>query len=134
MRRVPAEAQDKLWQHLAASRLGGWKFRNQHPKPHYIADIVCIQTRLIVEVDGSQHGEAEQYDLRRTRRFEREVYRVRRFWNNEVLFGIHGVVEAIRAELTLLRPTASRSPSPQRGEGQSSPLCGEDGVQRQARK
>lgn len=117
MRREPTEAEDKLWQYLRASRLDGWKFRNQHPKPPYIADFVCIAAKLIVEVDGSQHSEAGNYDSHRTRRFERDGYRVLRFWNNEVLFRIYPVVEAIRAELTLPLPTAARSPSPQSGEG-----------------
>jgi very-short-patch-repair endonuclease len=117
MRREPTEAEDKLWQYLRASRLNGWKFRNQHPKPPYIADFVCIQAKLIVEDDGSQHGEAKLYDARRTRRFARDGYRVLRFWNNEVLFSIQAVVDAIRAELTLPLPTAARSPSPQSGEG-----------------
>ncbi|UVO54792.1 endonuclease domain-containing protein [Sphingomonas sp. SUN039] len=117
MRREPTEAEDKLWQYLRASRLDGWKFRNQHPKPPFIADFVCIAAKLIVEVDGSQHGETINYDFRRTRRFERDGFRVLRFWNNEVLFSIYAVVEAIRAELALPLPTATRSPSPQSGEG-----------------
>lgn len=117
MRREPTEAEDRLWQYLRAGRLNGWKFRQQHPKPPYIADFVCIRARLIVEVDGSQHCDAITYDLRRTRLFERDGYRVLRFWNNEALFRIESVVEAISIALGPL-PTAARSPSPHCGEGQ----------------
>ena len=75
----------------------------------YFADFACFTERLIVELDGGQHTEANEFDLARTRFIEGEGYRVLRFWNPEVIDNIDGVLEAIGVAL---------SPSP------SQPLAG----------
>ena len=79
----------------------GTHFRRQVPIGPYIADFACMAARLIVEVDGSQHGHdaGMQKDAKRTQWLEQQGYRVLRFWNNEVTRNIKGVLEAIHAEL-----------------------------------
>jgi very-short-patch-repair endonuclease len=118
-RREPTDAEDKLWTYLRAGRLGDWKFRRQVPIGPFRADFVCPKAKLIIELDGSQHGDAVRYDDRRTAFLDREGYRVLRFWNNDVLAKTDHVLEAILAELTDPLParlTPSR-PSPLQGEG-----------------
>jgi very-short-patch-repair endonuclease len=94
-------AEIRLWQHLRRSPMLGTHFRRQVPIGPYIADFACMAARLIVEVDGSQHGldSGISRDAERTRWLEQEGYRVIRFWNNEVNRNIRGVLEAIHAEL-----------------------------------
>ena len=85
----------------------------------YIVDFICLERRLIIEVDGSQHAESGS-DLRRSAFLTREGFSVLRFWNNDVLDNPESVFEAICAALaTPHPPTASPRvpPSPARGEG-----------------
>src|SRR3970282_1659849 len=93
------DAETKLWQHLRRKQLVGHRFRRQVPLGHYIADFVCFEARLIIEVDGGQHGEQLAYDSARTVWLESQNFRVIRFWNNDVLGNIEGVLESIRAAL-----------------------------------
>jgi very-short-patch-repair endonuclease len=97
LRRQRTVAEDRLWQRVRAGRLDGHKFRTQVKIGPYYADFVCPNARLIVELDGSQHGEERQrrYDADRTRYLEANGYRVLRFWNNEVLENVEGVLMAI---------------------------------------
>ena len=88
-----------LWLVLRNRQLGGFKFRRQTPIGSYIVDFVCVEQRLVIEIDGSQHDERRGYDLRRTEALEAEGYRVVRFWNDEVLNSLEGVSEAILLEL-----------------------------------
>lgn len=106
LRREMTEAELALWRGLRES-LPQARFRCQVPLGSYYADFASHRCRLIVEVDGSQHGEALDYDATRTRFLESEGYRVLRFWNNEVLRNLDGVLTAI----------ASQIPSPLVGEG-----------------
>ena len=85
----------------------GVHIRYQAPIGPYYADIACHGAKLIIEVDGSQHGEAAAYDAERTKFLEGRGYRVLRFWNNEVLSNLDAVLTAIAAAL----------PSPLAGEG-----------------
>ncbi len=84
-------------------------FRCQVPIGPYYADVACHAARLIIEVDGCQHGEAVEYDAERSRFLESRGYRVLRFWNNQVLQELDSVLTAIAAAL----------PSPLAGEGAS---------------
>jgi very-short-patch-repair endonuclease len=79
----------------------GSHFRRQVPIGPYVADFACMAARLVIEVDGSQHGEtaAEARDEMRTQWLEREGYRVLRFWNNELTENMQGVLEAVHAAL-----------------------------------
>jgi very-short-patch-repair endonuclease len=103
-RRLRADAtgaEVRLWQYLRRSPILGSHFRRQVPIGPYVADFACLAARLVIEVDGSQHGlsvEASK-DAERTRWLEREGYRVIRFWNNEVMKNISSVLEAIHVAL-----------------------------------
>lgn len=88
-----------LWSRLKNKQLG-YKFRRQHSFGTYIADFYCREKRLIIEVDGSQHMEQEEYDAERTKFFGNKGLRVLRFWNNEINTNINGVVTKIVTEIT----------------------------------
>ena len=75
---------------LRAKRLCGLKFRRQHPMGNYIVDFACLEASLIVEVDGGQHADRQEYDRERTAWLEGRGFRVLRFWNSEVLTNIEG--------------------------------------------
>ena len=94
------DSERKLWSHLRGEQLGV-KFRRQHPLGNYVADFACLAPRLIVELDGSQHGEdaALAYDARRTAVLERGGLKVLRFWNSDVIGNLHGVLDTILREL-----------------------------------
>jgi very-short-patch-repair endonuclease len=95
LRREMTDAERILWTHLRAKRLNNLKFRRQQPIGNYIVDFVCLEKRLIIEVDGGQHMEDEEADLKRTQWLNERGYRVIRFWNNEVLKNISGVYREI---------------------------------------
>src|SRR5882724_8108381 len=79
---VPAEA--ILWTGLRNRTMGGFKFRRQHPIGRFFADFACVECMLVVEVDGETHLGDQSKDDERTRHFEAEGWRVRRFWNTEI--------------------------------------------------
>lgn len=92
------DAERILWRHLRNRQLLGWKFRRQRPTGSYVADFVCLEAKLIIEVDGSQHMDNRD-DVIRTTDLKSRGYRVMRFWNNEVLEQIDAVLSAICEEL-----------------------------------
>lgn len=106
MRRNATTAESVLWYALREA-LPQAKFRRQVPIGRYIADFASHRAKLIIEVDGGQHGERIEQDAKRTRFLEGEGFRVIRFWNNDVLTNCDGVLEQIAAAL----------PSPLVGEG-----------------
>ena len=77
------DAEASLWHHLRNRALMGCKFRRQHPMGPYIVDFACLEKKLVVELDGSQHGGTK--DAFRTQNIEAMGYRVLRFWNNDAL-------------------------------------------------
>lgn len=95
MRRRPTESENALWQHLRGRKLGGYKFRRQHPIGPYIADFFCHQARLVVEVDGESHVHDGEYDAERTAWLEAEGNRVLRFWNSAVSNSLEDVLGEI---------------------------------------
>jgi len=99
LRKNMTDAEQRIWRALRLRQILGVKFRRQHPIGAYIADFICIERKLIVEVDGGQHAEQIVEDNVRTAWLEAQGYRVMRFWNNEVLQNIEGVLETIRCEL-----------------------------------
>jgi len=101
MRKSPTPAEEKLWQELRNRKLES-KFRRQHPIGQFIADFVCIEEKLIVEVDGEIHDHQKEYDDGRTYMLEDIGYRVIRFSNDSVLNDINNVIEKIKTELTPL--------------------------------
>ena len=94
----PAEA--KLWKHLRSHRMGDVHFRNQHAIGNYIVDFCAPRKKLIIELDGSQHLEQQEYDEERTKYLEARGYRVLRFWNNDVMNNMEAVVKVIWSVLT----------------------------------
>ena len=90
------DAERKLWTVLRGN-MTGFSFRRQHQIGRYIVDFVCLEKRLVIECDGSQH--TEERDELRTKFLESEGFRVLRFWNNEILTNIEGVYEVIIIEL-----------------------------------
>ena len=94
-RREPTDAEKRLWSRLRGRRLNGWKFRRQVPMDHYFADFFCQKGKLVVEVDGGQHGRNAAKDDERTKYIESLGFRVIRFWNNDVLKNTNGVLEKI---------------------------------------
>jgi len=99
MRRVPTEAEKRLWWHLHRLQLDGSHFRRQVRLGRYIADFASHKARIVIEIDGGQHAESAA-DAERTRFIEGQGYRVLRFWNNEVLSNIEGVLEVIQTAVS----------------------------------
>jgi very-short-patch-repair endonuclease len=90
------DAETKIWQRLRAHRFQGLSFRRQLPVGPYIVDFVCLEARLIIEIDGGQHASDEAaYDAKRDAWLRGEGFRILRFWNNEVLRNLRGVLERI---------------------------------------
>lgn len=87
-------AERKLWAVIRNDQLGV-NFRRQHAIGIYIPDFVCIEKKLIIELDGSQHLEQEEYDKERTKYLATQGYKVIRFWNHDVINNIEGVILAI---------------------------------------
>jgi very-short-patch-repair endonuclease len=104
------DAERKPWFALKDRRLQGAKFRRQAPVGPFIADFVCFDARLVVEVDGGQHAGSAR-DARRDGWFAANDFRVLRFWNNEVLSNLDGVLTSIAAQLapvTTANPPGAR--------------------------
>ncbi len=99
LRREPTPAEQKLWAYLRGNKLNGVSFRRQHAIGNYIVDFCAIKQKLIIELDGSQHLEQEEYDLERTAYLESQGYKVVRFWNNDVINDINSVIRAIDVTL-----------------------------------
>jgi very-short-patch-repair endonuclease len=134
LRENTTTAEDILWRHLRRIEVKGSHFRRQVPIGRYIADFACLKERLVIEVDGSQHGNDvdRRRDEVRTRWLNSEGYRVIRFWNNDVMSNTEAVLEAIYDVIAVTPPrlpaagdskSELRSSRPPQGEGGS---VGED--------
>jgi len=88
------EAETLLWYHLRRRQLAGLRFRRQHPIGIYIVDFVCIETRVIVELDGSQHLDSPT-DAEREAWLRSQGFHVLRFWNDDVVSRTEDVLAAI---------------------------------------
>jgi very-short-patch-repair endonuclease len=89
------DAEQALWHLLRCRQISGLKFRRQHPFGNYILDFVCLENKLVIEVDGGQHGQQAGYDENRAQKLQAAGFRVLRFWDNEVLNEIESVKEKI---------------------------------------
>ena len=106
LRREETEAEQIIWSWLRRKQLKGAKFRRQQPIGNYIVDFVSFERNLIIEIDGGQHT-IEQNKLRdnaRTQWLGSQGFRIMRFWNNDVISNLEGVMVRIEEEL--------QSPSP----------------------
>jgi very-short-patch-repair endonuclease len=99
LRHAATDAERYLWRHLRCRRLAGFRFRRQYPIAGGIADFACVEARLLVELDGSQHLDRIHEDQQRTARLQRNGYRVVRFWNDDVIRQTEAVLEEILRHL-----------------------------------
>ena len=98
-----------MWRALSARKVAGVRFNRQVPVGPFICDFVARGCKLVIEVDGGQHGWRSEEDAARTRLLEAKGYRVLRFWNSDVLSNLEGVVNHIERTLAALP-----SPDPSR--------------------
>ena len=96
LRKNSTDAENLLWKQLRRKQLVGLKFRRQQPIDNYIVDFVCFEKQIVVEIDGGQHALEKDKDAARDGYLRRNGFKVLRFWNNEVLANIEGVLEVIR--------------------------------------
>ena len=111
LRREMTEAEERLWQRLRFRQTHGYRFRRQVPLGRFIADFMCHEARLIVEIDSGQHDPLSESEVQRTRFLESEGYRVLRFWNNDVMENADGVHAVIAQHLRRLHPHPNPPPS-----------------------
>ena len=111
LRKNPTDAERALWQRIRLRQLEGRKFRRQHPLGRYVVDFVCLDERLIVELDGGQHAGQVPSDSNRTAWLQGEGFRVLRFWNHVVLGDIEAVLEVIRGAVSSSSPPPGPSPA-----------------------
>ncbi|MBI1276130.1 DUF559 domain-containing protein [bacterium] len=110
LRRNMTDAEKALWKLLRNKQFDGVKFRRQQPIGKYIADFVCFEAMLVVELDGGQHAIQQDYDKKRTAFLNEQGFAVLRFWNQDVLKNPDGLYETLKQAL-------AASPSPLVGEG-----------------
>lgn len=111
LRRNATECETRVWLAVRDRRLGGYKFRRQATVGPYIVDLLCTDRRLIVEIDGGQHGGPD--DQRRDAALVANGYRILRFWNPDVISNLDGVLQSIATALQCPSP----NPLPHAGEG-----------------
>jgi len=114
LRSASTDAERKLWSFLRNRQLEGLKFRRQVPLFGFYADFSCESAKLVVEVDGGQHALRGEHDAERTRILESAGFHVLRFWNNNVMSNIEGVLTEIADTARIATPHPD--PLPQ-GEG-----------------
>jgi very-short-patch-repair endonuclease len=95
LRNDMTHAERALWGVLRTRQVSGIKFRRQHPYGNYILDFVSLVIKLVIEIDGGQHGKQAEYDAIRTSELQAAGFQVLRFWNNEVLQDIEAVKDKI---------------------------------------
>jgi len=95
LRNNMSDAEQALWNVLRGQQVSDLKFRRQHLFGDYILDFVCLENKLVIEVDGGQHAQQAGYDKNRTQELQAAGFCVLRFWNNEVLKEIESVKEKI---------------------------------------
>jgi very-short-patch-repair endonuclease len=106
------DAENYLWRHIRFRQISGHKFRRQRPIGPYIVDFVCLEQKLIIELDGGQHNENQASDVKRDTWLRSEGYEILRFWNDEVLTKLDGVKEVIFQSFNMPPPLSS----PESGE------------------
>ncbi len=126
LRKNPTDTERKLWHHIRDKQIENFRFRRQRPIGKYIVDFICLEANLVVELDGGQ----QQYDAERTKYLTAQGLHVLRYWNNDVIQNIEGVLEDIRAalmrrvlQLTPSQPLTNGNPcgTPREGKEQTAP-------------
>ncbi|MEX1107731.1 MAG: DUF559 domain-containing protein [Dongiaceae bacterium] len=95
LRRNSTDVERVLWRRLRHRQFLGLKFRRQHPVGPYVTDFYCEALHLVIELDGGQHTTNAMADARRTAFLESKELTVIRFWNNDVLKNVDGVLESL---------------------------------------
>ncbi|GAB3344703.1 endonuclease domain-containing protein [Lysobacter tyrosinilyticus] len=129
LRSNATDAEKVLWRALRGKQLEGFRFRRQVPIAGFIADFLCPQARLIIELDGGQHAEQGGYDAARTTKLAGFGYRVLRYWNNDVLARTEAVLEDIHSHLLKSNNKSNSTPpqpSPSLREREGAKGNGED--------
>ena len=118
LRKSQTDAESILWHYLRNRNFQNHKFRRQHTLCGYIVDFVCLEKKLVVELDGGQHAEVIDYDSARTLKLEADGFQILRFWNNEIFNSMDSVLEVIYKALknTPHPPQKARRPTRGRGE------------------
>ncbi len=96
LRKETTPAEKRLWAYLRLIRKEGIHFRRQYAIGSFIADFCAPRRKIIIELDGSQHLEQEEYDQERTNYLEAQGYKVIRFWNSDVMNNIENVILSIQ--------------------------------------
>ena len=109
MRNYPTNAEHTLWQHLRMSRLDGHRFTRQFVINNAIVDFACPKSKLAIELDDGQHDHQQPAENLRTKRLNQHGYRALRFWNNEVINNIEGVLHTIQQALNETNPRPLRT-------------------------
>ncbi len=107
LRKYQTDAERVLWYRLRDHQLEGCEFRRQQVIGRYIADFLCLEPKLVIELDGGQHAERADQDEQRTRYLQSLGYRVLRFWNHDVLREPDSILEMIRDAIM-----SKQAPSP----------------------
>ena len=95
LRHDMTQAEQRLWHALRLRQMGGLKFRRQFPSAGCIADFICLEAKLVIEVDGGQHVSRQVQDDIRSASIEAAGFRILRFWNHEVLGDTEAVKSAV---------------------------------------
>lgn len=99
LRRSMTDAEQVMWRILRSRQLSGFKFRRQHPIGLFAVDFVCLEHRLVLELDGGHHAMQMEADAERTAHLQGLGFRVLRFWNNDVLLEMDGVATQVLSTL-----------------------------------
>ncbi len=110
LRNAATDAERRLWQYLRQKQLGGFRFRRQVPMAGYIADFVCPEMKLIVELDGGQHLQQIECDARRTKVLAARGYKLLRYWNDDALLRTGNVLEDILRNLLEVESNGKSTP------------------------
>src|SRR6185437_1302749 len=116
LRRDSTTAEARLWNRLRARGIDSHKFIRQHPIGQFVVDFICRERRLVVEIDGGQHADNPR-DVIRDQWLRKHNYRILRFWNNDVMSNMDGVLETIAEALRTDKP-----PQPVSASGGNRPL------------
>jgi very-short-patch-repair endonuclease len=116
LRKNLTTAEQQLWACLRKRQLDGFRFRRQTPLGRYIADFVCLEVRLVIELDGNHHHDQQGYDQARDDWMQQQRFRALRFWNHEIVNNQEATLQKILNALHRQRDTLLL-PSPLAGEG-----------------
>ncbi len=126
LRKSSTDAEQLLWYNLRNRRFFGIKFKRQQPINSYIVDFISFERKIIIEIDGGQHTEEKKafQDQKRSNVLERKGYQVIRFWNNEVLQNLSGVLESLTLALSQREREPENNNPPGKGVNTSSSPSG----------